>query len=92
MTSSDAEHGGGSGGGQAKDPARKAFEIARFVTGMQESLASVDRCSIPVVFYSRQAQEWFAARHYSYVGGTFPAGTWHMGPKWVKSFFTGRQC
>lgn len=41
MTSSGSESG--SGGGQVKDPARKAFEIARFVSGMQESLASLDR-------------------------------------------------
>lgn len=30
-------------GDTTKDPARKSFEIARFVAGMQESLASLDR-------------------------------------------------
>eukprot|EP00903_Cladosiphon_okamuranus_P006540 g6390.t1 len=36
-------------GDNTKDPARKSFEIARFVTGMQESLASLDRCPKPVI-------------------------------------------
>lgn len=34
-------------GDTAKDPARKAFEIARFVSGMQESLTSLDRYGVP---------------------------------------------
>lgn len=34
------------GGGKGRDPARKSFEIAQFVTGMQESLGCVDRCDI----------------------------------------------
>lgn len=33
-------------GDTTKDPARKSFEIARFVTGMQESLASLDRYGV----------------------------------------------
>lgn len=31
------------------DPARKSFGIARFVTGMQESLAALDKCPKPVI-------------------------------------------
>lgn len=33
-------------GDTTKDPARKSFEIARFVTGMQQSLASLDRYGV----------------------------------------------
>ncbi|CAM9763536.1 unnamed protein product [Pylaiella littoralis] len=36
-------------GDLGRDPARKSFEIARFVSGMQESLASIDRCPKPVI-------------------------------------------
>ena len=32
-----------SAGDAAGDPARKSFEIGRFVSGMQQSLASIDR-------------------------------------------------
>ncbi|CAM9977371.1 unnamed protein product, partial [Hapterophycus canaliculatus] len=32
-----------------KDPARKSVEIARFVSGMQDSMASLERCPKPVI-------------------------------------------
>lgn len=41
-------------GDTTKDPARKAFEIARFVAGMQESLTSLDRYGVLRVTVSYQ--------------------------------------
>eukprot|EP00904_Undaria_pinnatifida_P010587 jgi/Undpi1/6659/HiC_scaffold_20.g09138.m1 len=38
-----------SSGDGSSDPARKSFGIARFVSGMQESLAALDRCPKPVI-------------------------------------------
>ncbi|CAM9931057.1 unnamed protein product [Ectocarpus sp. 8 AP-2014] len=36
-------------GDVTRDPARKSVQIARFVCGMQDSLASLDRCPKPVI-------------------------------------------
>lgn len=45
-------------GDLTRDPARKSFEIARFVSGMQDSLASLDRYNFPsvVLLYLNRAQ------------------------------------